>query len=214
MKEINGELTTEKLVRTLAHELRNSLSAISNTAYLVRLELSKAQGVNPKTAERVSIIEKESKYINDVLTALVSFYKNEPQDRCACCLNKLVEDTLAGLPVPPGVSVELKLNEAPQVQLNREEMMKAVKCIIENSLQSMPGGGALLVTTGLESTGSALCPADVLDKAFEPFFSTKTKGIGLGLPLAKRIIEETYRGALTLVSEPGKGTAVTVRLPL
>jgi two-component system NtrC family sensor kinase len=93
-----------------------------------------------------------------------------------------------------------------------------VRNLLTNAIESIRGKGEIRVRIGrapeamtvvLEDTGSGI-EQEILDRIFEPYFSTKDIGTGLGLPIAKKIIED-HRGTIEIASEPGKGTRITVR---
>src|SRR6185436_19358092 len=110
--------------------------------------------------------------------------------------------------------------KTPPIWVDRTLIARALTNLVENAVQAMPGGGVLSVHAApvdgrvvikLEDTGVGM-DAEAVQRAFEPYFSTKTAGSGLGLANAKRNIERNG-GTIELASEPGRGTRVTVVLP-
>jgi signal transduction histidine kinase len=111
----------------------------------------------------------------------------------------------------------------PDLTADRSLLGRAVTNMIENALHAMPRGGDLHVSAGLTAgghrvqmrirdTGVGMDPA-ALERIFEPYFSTKAVGTGLGLTIAKRNIE-IHGGSISVESEPGRGTTVRVEIPL
>jgi signal transduction histidine kinase len=109
----------------------------------------------------------------------------------------------------------------PPVLVDRTLVSRALANIVENALHAMPGSGRLLLTSGIEDgfvtirvadTGVGM-DAEALDRVFEPYFSTKTTGTGLGLPIARRNIE-LNNGTVSVASEKDRGTTVTIKLPV
>jgi signal transduction histidine kinase len=108
----------------------------------------------------------------------------------------------------------------PKVRADRTLLGRAVTNLIENGLHAMPEGGRLAVTVRRAGAAVELVVADTgvgmdpeaLERAFEPYFSTKATGTGLGLPIARRNVE-LNGGTITVESGRGRGTTVTVRLP-
>jgi signal transduction histidine kinase len=109
----------------------------------------------------------------------------------------------------------------PAVIVDRTLVARALANIVENALHAMPGEGRLHLTSRVEDGFVEVRVADTgvgmdeeaLGRVFEPYFSTKTTGTGLGLPIARRNIELSG-GSVIVESEPGHGTAVTIRLPV
>ena len=111
--------------------------------------------------------------------------------------------------------------DSPQVRADSEQVGRVFANIISNASQSMNSHGELRISTGVDD-GSAWVkfedngcgiPEENLDKIFEPLFTTKPKGIGLGLAITKRLVEQN-KGTIEVASEVSKGTTFTVRLPL
>ncbi len=110
-------------------------------------------------------------------------------------------------------------NDIPQVQFAPHHLSQVLLNIAKNSIEAMPAGGNLTFSSGrhndrlfaqISDTGEGI-PPDQMDKIFQPFYSTKPKGSGLGLSISKTIIE-AQQGEITVESEPHKGTRVTVFL--
>ncbi|OGS06066.1 MAG: hypothetical protein A2204_02950 [Elusimicrobia bacterium RIFOXYA1_FULL_47_7] len=106
-----------------------------------------------------------------------------------------------------------------------EEMKQVIRNIVNNAVDSMvSNGGRLRLKTGRGSTAAMVkfevmdtgsgIPKDILSKIFEPFFSTKSKGTGLGLAVVKRIVEERHNGIIRVTSEKDRGTTFTIELPV
>ena len=122
--------------------------------------------------------------------------------------------------------------DLPEIWLDEQQIRMALAILIENSLAAMEEKGQITFTTRLlqslagkengESAESLIVecadtgrgiPAEALPRLFDPFFTTKTGGTGLGLPIAKKIIEE-HQGSIGIQSQPGIGTVVTLTLPV
>ena len=110
----------------------------------------------------------------------------------------------------------------PNIMVDGDQMRQVAINLILNAGAAMQSGGRLAVKTGLDSEGyvtiafsdnGAGIPRENLEKIFEPFYSTKTNGTGLGLAITKQIVEQ-HHGKIVIDSEVGKGTTVTVKLPV
>jgi signal transduction histidine kinase len=121
-----------------------------------------------------------------------------------------------------GLSIELRPTPPlPPVLIDRALVARSLTNIIENALHAMPAGGRLTIEAGLRDDSVAVEISDTgmgmdqeaLDRVFEPYFSTKARGTGLGLPIAKRNVELSG-GSIAITSQLERGTTVEVRLPL
>ena len=111
----------------------------------------------------------------------------------------------------------------PSVKADSALLVQVFNSLFSNALEAMPNGGDLTVSGRLNKAGHSVelavhdtgvgIPTDQIDKVFVPFYTTKRKGLGVGLPLVKRVIER-MGGSIGIASEVGKGTAVTIKLPL
>lgn len=222
--------TIGQMSNIIGHEIRNPLSAIRNATYLIKLELSKRQDVDPKLLQRVDIIESEIKATNKIINDMLDFSRARQPVVSKHDLNSLIKEVLDETPPPQNVGVELKLGEAPKVSMDVDEIRQVLRNLINNSVDAMKAsGGTLTLRTGqgkMDRHGTALAAvfvevsdtgaginAEDMKKIFEPFFSTKAKGTGLGLAVVKRVVEERHNGTITAASEAGKGSAFTVKLP-
>jgi signal transduction histidine kinase len=139
-------------------------------------------------------------------------------------LDAVVESIVAGYRTSDRVELDVDVGAAlPAVRVDRTLLVRALTNIVENAVQAMPQGGTLTVrasapagsdrvTLTVRDTGVGMDP-EAAARAFEPYFSTKTAGSGLGLPNAKRNIE-LCGGTIALESAPGAGTLVTIALPV
>jgi signal transduction histidine kinase len=133
-----------------------------------------------------------------------------------------VEPYRVGLPAGVELSVDVP-PDLPEIFVDRSLIGRALTNMIENALHAMPRGGALAVLGRLADGGRDLdlqvrdtgvgMDRQALDRIFEPYFSTKAVGTGLGLTIAKRNVE-LHGGSIGVESEPGRGTTIRVRLPL
>jgi signal transduction histidine kinase len=136
-------------------------------------------------------------------------------------------EALDDQPAAEGTTIVRKLNAAGcRINVDTERMRRVVVNLLDNAVQAMAEAGVaamerlVIVTTRIstgdyelviEDTGPGI-PADIMPKIFEPLFSTKSFGTGLGLPTVKQIVEQ-HGGRIVIESEPGRGTRATVKLP-
>jgi len=222
----HGELVRQErvsafaqLTATMAHELRNPLSAIRNTLFAVK-ETAAANGLDFERP--ISRAERSLARCNRILDDLLDYTRVKELRLAKCALDPWIEEVLGENRLPIGVLMEHKLGADCVVSIDLERMRRVLVNLIDNAAQAMADDGKerkVEVTTttigdhfelAVTDTGGGIAP-DVLPKIFEPLFSTKRFGTGLGLPIVKQIIEQ-HGGTISVASEIGKGTRVVVRL--
>ena len=213
-----------QVTATVAHELRNPLSAIRNTLYVIRQSATQA-GLN--LARPFERAERSIGRCDGIIVNLLDYAEPKEVRRTAALADEWLAEVLRDYPLPASIGLTPKLG-APgcKVAIDRDRMHRVVINLIENAVQAMaeplPGGEerTIRVTTTTSATHFALIVEDrgtgiapeMLPKVFEPFFSTKSFGTGLGLPTVKQIVEQ-HDGIVELTSTPGMGTRVAIRLP-
>jgi signal transduction histidine kinase len=137
-------------------------------------------------------------------------------------LNVIVEQTLARSQIPANVRVTHKLTSGlPPLVCDRERLERAFLDVVANAVQAMPSGGRFSVRTRLSEDGAVVVFSDTgegiarqdLARVFEPMFTTKLRGVGLGLTVVHRTVEE-HGGRVDIKSTQHRGTSVTITLPL
>jgi len=213
-----------QLTATVAHELRNPLSAIRNTIYTFK-ELAAGKGLNlDRPIERV---ERSISRCDRIISELLDFTRVRELHKSVASFDNWLDDVLNDQKLPPGVDLVRNLSAPGYViDFDGDRMRQVVINLVENAAQAMStgdkptGNGRIVVTTAARLNAFELViadngpgiPAENLAKVFEPLFSTKSFGTGLGLPMVKQVIEQ-HRGSVDIASTPGKGTKVTIRLP-
>jgi signal transduction histidine kinase len=221
----------------LAHEIRNPLSTIGLNLQLLRESIDEAglpSDAAPRLLTRLDAITAEVARLRGILEDFLSFAGRMRLDPQPTDLNALVEQ-VADFYHPQadasGIRLRTQLDPAiPHIPLDPTLFKQALLNLLINATQAMvearysgqPHGGAvdLFVRTEAHPDSVAIhvidtgpgIPADAQEKIFQPYFSTKRKGTGLGLPTTKRIIHE-HSGQLTVHSDPGRGSDFTIRLP-
>jgi signal transduction histidine kinase len=213
-----GEITA-----AVAHGLGNPLAAIRGMAQLALLE-----SAEPGVQERLQQVVVQADRLGERMRALLRLGRPVEQQPLPSALDRVVAVTLDSVQVRAttgGVRVEIDVPpDLPKVRLDPAGFEEAFLCLVGNAFDAMPSGGVLRVraATGsdggatvrlvVEDTGPGMSPA-VLQQVFEPFFTTKRDGTGLGLALARKLLEAAGAG-LALESEPGRGTRAVIVLPV
>jgi signal transduction histidine kinase len=214
---------TERLVAIgqvaggIAHELRNPLNVVKTSVYY----LVNARNPTPaKTAEHLQRIERHVALADGVITALSNFARLPLPDLRPLPLPALIRDVLEVTPLPENVRTVLDLPASlPPVLADPAQARIVLGNLVRNAREAMPQGGQLTITgrrdgdaveVDVIDTGVGI-PRESLPHIMEPLYSTKVRGLGLGLAIARSILEKN-KGSLRVASEPGRGTTFTVRL--
>jgi PAS domain S-box-containing protein len=212
-----------QLAGGVGHELRNPLGVISNAIYFLKMTQPDA---NEKIKEYLNIIEKETRISEKIITDLLDFTRVNSRERQPVSIPDLIRQTLERFPAPGNIQVELALPaEMPQAYADPQHIVQILGNLALNAYQAIPHNGKLSIMARVEAssahrqllitvcdTGVGISPESI-EKIFEPLFTTKTKGIGLGLAVCKRLIEAND-GRIEVESEVGKGSTFSIYLPL
>ena len=214
-----------EMARQVAHEIKNPLTPIQlNAEHLRRVHADRGQPLGPILQECVETILTQVKLLRQIASEFSSF-ASSPTARPSSVevpelLHEVVEPYRVGLADRIRFDVDVPA-QLPPVRVDRSLLSRSLTNIVENALHAMPGAGTLSVTARAESqqvrirvsdTGVGMDP-EALARAFEPYFSTKTTGTGLGLPIAKRNVE-LMGGTIAVASERDRGTTVELTLPI
>jgi signal transduction histidine kinase len=210
--------TLGQLAGSISHELRNPLGVIKNSVYYLRMVLP---GGDLRTQKHLGILEREIGTANRIVTDLLDFARVKSPNRSATDPSGLVGDLLDRTPVPPHVTLARDLPDGlPPIEVDRLQIEHILTNLIANAIQAMPEGGTLRLATeagagavaiSVADTGTGIAP-DQLAKIFQPLYTTKAKGIGLGLALA-RDLAGVNGGEIAVESTPGIGSRFVLRFP-
>lgn len=216
-----------QVIGGLVHELRNPLSTMSMNLELMAEDLEGAESPRDRRLlKKIERVRKESRRLHAILEEFLRFARvPDLEGRLRpLSLNDIVED-LRDFYEPQamahGVILRTHLAEdLPLVQLDEDLLKQALLNLVLNAQHAMPEGGEVLLTTRVDGgsvvldvvdTGCGI-PPEVQERIFEPFFSTRPGGTGLGLSTTRKIVE-AHGGRIELRSEPGRGSKFTIRLP-
>jgi len=204
----------------LAHEIRNPLCAIGGfTSALMH-----APELSERSLEKLKIVSEETERLEGMLTNILKFTRPSKTMVEDVDLNPLAENTVELTRIgyeKAGFRFRTEHDPAlPLVQGNAALFTQALMNLLQNAIEAMPSGGEIVIATGLagdmaylsvKDTGVGMSKKDI-ERAFSPFYTTKPRGLGLGLSLIKKAMEE-IGGRVDLVSVEGAGTTVTLFVP-
>ncbi|MEQ8224087.1 MAG: PAS domain S-box protein [Candidatus Eremiobacterota bacterium] len=204
-----------QLAGAVGHELRHPLGVISNAVYFLQTTCSDKSTV---TLTYLDIISGEIRKAEKIISDLLDLSHPRPAKKELTDLSILISHILKNIHIPENIKVTETIKTGlPPVYLDMIQIEQSLYNIILNACQSMPEGGNLTVITDMKEqeinisitdTGCGIPEKDI-DKIFEPLFTTKARGIGLGLPVTKKLIEENG-GHISVKSTEGKGSSVTI----
>ena len=208
-----------ELASTIGHELRNPLGVISNALYLLHGDI--AAHPTEAATRHLSTAEREVSAATVIVSDLLEFARQRDPVLTEVDVVALIDEALGVLPPPNGITVRRAVPSGPlRIVADRDMLRQVLLNLVGNAYQAMPDGGTVTVTLTDEVPGIRLSVADtgdgmsaeVRDKLFQPFFTTKARGVGLGLAVTKRIVD-AHSGDISVVSEPGAGAEFVVTLP-
>ncbi|MGA9348777.1 MAG: ATP-binding protein [Anaerolineae bacterium] len=208
-----------QLGASVGHELRNPLGIIKNSVYYLNMKLSDA---DEKLRKHLGIIEQEIARSSKIINDLLGFAGDKKPALQKTQINTVVQDALSRTTVPDEVAVITELGgDLPPLTADPGQIEQVFINMISNAAQAMHDGGRLEIATKAEDgfivtefkdNGCGI-PEENLGRLFEPLFTTKAKGIGLGLAVSRSLVEG-HGGTIEVESEVGRGTTFSVRLPI
>ncbi len=220
-----------QLAGGVGHELRNPLGAIKNAVFFLNMALLEP---GPEVWETLEILNQEVVACERIIGSLLDFARPRAPVPRRVDVNAIMRETLARTALPESVEVATHLDDTlPAIQADPDQLGMVFGNLLRNAVQAMPGGGRLSVTTRPVPSASPLLlgewsgvrwvavsvadtgvgiPEEDLPKLFEPLFSTKAQGIGLGLAVSKLLVA-AHGGSVEVQSQVGQGSTFTVKLP-
>jgi signal transduction histidine kinase len=207
----------------MAHEIRNPLAAIVNATAL----LTDEAGLTPdERSATLTALRTEARRLNRILSDFLHFARPQEARRAPGDIREVVEHVSALIrddrSRAPRVDVRVAVDPAvPRFAFDRDQVIQVLWNVALNGVEAMNGRGRLSlevarqngdVALAISDTGSGISPEN-LARVFEPFYSGKPNGSGLGLTIAERIVG-AHGGRIEIDSRPGRGTRVTLLFPL
>jgi PAS domain S-box-containing protein len=207
-----------KLAGSVGHELRNPLGVIVNAVYILEKLLPADSG---KIKEYLGVISAEVDNANLIIADLLGFARIPNPEKQAEPIGELVSQTLARFIPPENIDISINFKGSIlYVNVDARQIKQVLANLITNAYQAMPDGGTLsflakkmdhMVELAIVDSGCGISPEN-MKRLFEPLFTTKARGIGLGLIVSKMLIEAND-GSIVVTSETGKGSQFKLLLP-
>ena len=207
-----------RMAANIAHEIRNPLASLSGAVEVL------TAGPPDETRERLGqIVLKETERLNVIIREFLEYARPAPLSRSEANVGEILDEVLVLLEhraTPGTLKVVREFPPSLMWQVDRQQFRQAIWNLCVNAFQAMPEGGELRVSTAVTGrtlvlkvtdTGEGIVATD-LAQIFEPFFSTKADGSGIGLALVHRIVQE-HGGEIEVHSVRGAGTSFTISLP-
>jgi signal transduction histidine kinase len=227
MQRTEQMMVVGELAAGLAHEIKNPMAGIK----VAMSVLSQEAYISPVDKEVLQKVVAEITQLEVLMKSFLNFAKPQKPRLESVNANQVLNTTLTfhlkhhvlGSGEGGKIQVIKELGELPSIQADPTQLQQVFLNLFLNALQAMPRGGDLGVRTCLEEDGKTIrievsdtgngIREDLVGKVFQPFFTTKPKGTGLGLALSRQMIEQ-HDGAITVANRPGGGVMITILLPV
>ncbi|MCB9832942.1 MAG: hypothetical protein H6807_10730 [Planctomycetes bacterium] len=206
---------------TINHELRNPLGVIGTSSFLLRQRLE-ASGADAQSFAHLDKIARSIDRANSIISGLLRLLRIEQPDRAKIGLRIFLDDLHADLPAEEGLVLELRLPEpAAFGMFDPVQIGQVIHNLVRNAREAMDGKGRILISASSDPTAAEFLvqddgpgiPIEQRERIFDPLFTTKSFGTGLGLTLAKSIVD-SHGGSLRLEDGlDGRGIGFRIRLP-
>ena len=223
LSEAERLAATGELAAGVAHEIRNPLAAIVNATTLLGEEESLTQ---EERASTLGAVRKEARRLNRILSEFLVFARPREPKRLSGDIREVIDHVITLIREDPGrarqVELDVRVDSAvPSFVFDADQMTQVLLNIALNGVEALDGPGRVGIDVGLQGSSVAIAISDTgrgmvpeeRRRIFDPFYSRKPAGTGLGLTLARRIVT-AHNGRIEVESTPGRGTCFTILLPL
>jgi len=213
--------TLGRLTATIAHDIRNPLGTINTSLFSIKTAIEKKQ---PERIERaLKLAERNIRRCDQILAEFIDITQKVEINTIPVIIDAWIKGFFEEQTFPPSIECMHDLNCDHPVAIDPDKLRCALSNIIKNAFQAMKdnsAAGKLTIHTSMaeehlvisvSDTGTGISD-DAYDRIFEPLFSTKRFGVGLGLTVTREIVEK-HKGTIIVESETGSGTKVTLKIP-
>ncbi|MBN1779773.1 HAMP domain-containing protein [bacterium] len=211
----------QAVARQISHEIKNSLTPVALSIHRMRKQVER--GSSSEIPESLEIIEEEMAMLKNMATEFSEFARMPEPSKSQVRINELAESAVHLFKNGhPGIRIHLNLDRAlPDIEADRDQLKRVFNNLLKNAAEAMDGQGEIRVESRCSEDGKSVhltvrdngkgMPPEILKRIFQPSFTTKERGSGLGLAMVQKIVE-SHHGTIFVESAPGKGTTMTIRL--
>jgi signal transduction histidine kinase len=211
--------TIGELAAMIGHDLRNPLTGISSATYYLRKKYGSL--LDEKGRDVLEVIKKDTDYSNKIISDLLEYSKAITLELAETNPRSAVTEALSHVDFPKNVQLVDLTKNTPTIKIDVAKMKRVFINLIKNAIDAMPDGGKLTITSESKNGKVKIAFSDTglgisgenLKKLFGPLFTTKAKGMGLGLSICKRVVE-AHGGTISVESIIDKGTTFTIIIPI
>lgn len=212
----------ERLAATIAHDVRNPLGTVNTSLFAIRTAVERNQ---PERIEKALILaERNIKRCDSILSEFLNITQRIDLRIRPVNIEAWIKDTAQRFNLPQNIELDLSLNYIMPFNIDPEQLGRALINVVTNAIEAIKDaspkekkitietaieGGSLLISVSDTGTG---IPDDILFRVYEPLFSARRFGMGLGLTVAKEIVER-HGGTIDLHNIGGSGTKATLKIP-
>jgi C4-dicarboxylate-specific signal transduction histidine kinase len=211
--------TIGQLASSVGHELRNPLGVMANAAYILERTM---EAPSPKAKQYLELLNTQIRLSERIVSDLLDSTRSKSPQRRRISVHPLLTEQLGRVAIPSNVHVEISVDDhLPEIEVDPDQIGQILVNLFTNATQAMdnqPGVLSIHARNGdgrvhidVRDTGPGV-PPTLTDKIFEPLYTTKARGIGLGLSVS-RSLATANQGSLTVVNHPGGGAVFTLALP-
>jgi PAS domain S-box-containing protein len=208
-----------EIAAMVGHDIRNPLTGIAGAVYYLKTKLDLTKDKNIK--KMLEIIERNIEYSDKIINDLLDYSRKIHLERTETTPQSIMREILTSIQISKKIQVEDETQREPKICVDVQKMKRIFTNIITNAMDAMPEGGKITIKSrqwndNVEFTftdsGEGI-PKEIIDKIWVPLFTTKAKGMGLGLAICKRMVK-AHSGSIFVKSKVGKGTTFTIMIPL
>jgi signal transduction histidine kinase len=174
-----------------------------------------------KALEMLQVMNNSVKYADKIITDLRDFSATQAPTLKKTNINDIVQEMLRLIHAPRNLELRTEIGNIPEIEVDEDKIKRVFMNLVANGIQAMENGGILTISTrkvdnfveiSFKDSGIGI-PKENMEKIFKPLFTTKAQGMGMGLAICKKFVEN-HGGIIQAESEEGKGATFTVKLPI